>query len=105
MYAELIVLSILRCVCSAMLCYPGSYAAVCRLVLHESLSVHAHCPARVNFHLTTVSMIQGKEAFARAAVDVFQFACQGVGEMQMLRISHNNAGRNPDWHLQKVHTH
>ncbi|KAL3141352.1 hypothetical protein ABBQ32_004935 [Trebouxia sp. C0010 RCD-2024] len=46
--------------------------------------------------------LHGKEAFARAAVDVFQFACQGVGEMQMLRISHNNAGRNPDWHLQKV---
>ena len=46
--------------------------------------------------------MQGTEAFARAATDVFQFACQGVGEMQMLRISHNDAGSHPDWHLEKV---
>ena len=52
----------------------------------------------------TKACMQGKEAYARAAVAVFQFACQGVGEMQMLRISHNNAGPNPDWHLEKVHT-
>jgi len=45
---------------------------------------------------------QGKDAFGRAGLDVFQFACQGVGQMQMLRISHNNTGAHPNWHLDKV---
>ena len=46
--------------------------------------------------------VQGKDAFGRASVDVFQFACKAVGQMQVLRISHNNAGAKPDWHLDRV---
>ena len=46
--------------------------------------------------------LQGDDAFARAAVDVFRFSCNAVGEMHMLRISHNGIGRSPDWHLEKV---
>ncbi len=45
---------------------------------------------------------QGKDAFVTAAVDVFQFTCKDVGQMQMLRIGHNNTGASPDWHLDKV---
>lgn len=46
--------------------------------------------------------MQGEGAFTRAAVDVFRFTCKAVGEMHMLRISHNNIGHSPDWHLEKV---
>ncbi|DBA69854.1 TPA: hypothetical protein ACH3X2_012566 [Trebouxia sp. C0005] len=46
--------------------------------------------------------LNGKDAFGIAAIDVFQFTCKHVGQMQMLRIGHNNAGASPDWHLDKV---
>ncbi|DBB10366.1 TPA: hypothetical protein ACH3X3_001925 [Trebouxia sp. C0006] len=46
--------------------------------------------------------LDGKAAFGTAAVDVFQFTCKDVGQMQMLRIGHNNTGTSPDWHLDKV---
>lgn len=49
-----------------------------------------------------LSCAQGKGAFGAAAVDVFQFSCKDVGQMQMLRIGHNNKGASPDWHLHKV---
>ena len=47
-------------------------------------------------------LLQGQDAFARAAVDVFEFGCKGVGQMRMLRVSHNNTGAHPDWHLEQV---
>ncbi len=49
-----------------------------------------------------LSCAQGKGAFGTAAVDVFQFTCKDIGQMQMLRIGHNNTGPSPDWHLDKV---
>ena len=49
-----------------------------------------------------MSCAQGKGAFGTAAIDVFHFTCKDVGQMQMLRIGHNNAGASPDWHLDKV---
>lgn len=89
--------------CCAMLCYAFFCNAAPAIADLPCLMCISACLLTADVELAMNSM-QGKEAFARAATDVFLFACQGVGQMQMLRISHNNAGAQPDWHLEKVQT-
>lgn len=64
------------------------------------------CTSVLHFLLTQRMLLslylQGDDAFAQSAVDVFRFSCKAVGEMHMLRVSHNNIGRSSDWHLEKV---
>jgi hypothetical protein len=40
-----------------------------------------------------------RDNFERAAVDVFELDA-AVGDLQALRIGHDNSGLGPGWHLQ-----
>ncbi|KAG2501257.1 hypothetical protein HYH03_001064 [Edaphochlamys debaryana] len=43
-----------------------------------------------------------QEAFERGSIDAFKYRLKRLGKLKRLLVWHDNTGRNPAWHLQKV---